>query len=226
MLAAIVAAFVSAALFFLLLALMLGGAIAMFVCVIEIYLIVAIGSFAFACRLFRQEPPEPTDMLRIVMTGSIVGRVAAGWLCGPGILGLLAGTGIAIVISALLCMFHIGMPVVPSILVCIAYNILAAIFTVIGIVVLGIIFAGYMVTTGGGLPLEAPSGQEAPFGPPDARTPDDNDDASTGAASLRYRRLAWRPVDRFSETTDREWLVICGAISSEPFDELHSARGS
>jgi len=189
-LAGIGGAMLTTPLLFLLIAVMAGGVIAMFVCVIEMYLIVAIGSFALACRIFKQEPPEPGDILRIVGWSVVPANMAVSYFGGTGPLSLLAGVGVAIVVSALLCMFQIQMPVVASILVSICYNIFAGILTVVGVIVLGVIFAGYLVTTTGKIapeegqgteqmdPFAVPGGPAVPRAPGGPTGPGDDDESS------------------------------------------------
>jgi len=191
-LAGIGGAMLATPLLFLLVAVMVGGPIAMFVCVIEMYLIIAIGSFALACRIFKQEPPEPTDILRIVGWSALPANMVVGYLGGVGPLSLLAAVGIAIVISSLVCMLHVQMPVFPSIFVSICYNIFAGILTVVGVLVLVVIFAGYLVTTSGtGAPQEgqeveqmdpfaAPNSPTAPNAPGGQKEPRDDDETSLG----------------------------------------------
>jgi len=183
MLGAIAGAFISAPLFFFLVAMAMGGALAMIVCVIEINLIVSLGSFALACRIFRQEPPEPGDILRIIGSSSFPAMVLASWIgaqiSAPAWAVWVAAALVAAVIAALICMFQVGMPVWPSVFVCFSYNVLSVILTVVGYVMLGVIFAGYMITTGGEVPKDlAPmdSSEEAPLGLPGGAAPDESDD--------------------------------------------------
>lgn len=184
------AAMVTTPLLFLLLTLMMGGVMAMLVCAIEMNMIVSMGSFALACRIFKQEPPEPSDILRIVGWSVVPANFVVMYFGGTGLLAALAGVATAAVISALLCMFQVQMPVVPSILVSISYNIFAGILTIIGIIVMTAIFAGYLVATGlpagpgGGRsiqqinPLETPTDSESSPSPDAAEEPDDNHQSS------------------------------------------------
>ena len=70
--------------------------------------------------------------------------------------GFAIGTVLAAIIASLFCMFHVGMPVWPSIFVCFSYNILAVILTILGYVLLAAIFAGWLVTSSEKIPLEPP----------------------------------------------------------------------
>jgi hypothetical protein len=84
----------------------------------------------------------------------------------------------------------IEMPVVPSILVSICCNIFAGILTVVGLLVLGVIFAGYLVTTTGKIapgegeeiqqanPFDSPTSPAMPQSPAGAKEPGDDDESS------------------------------------------------
>lgn len=219
-LAGIGAAMLSTPLFFLLIAMAVGGPIAMLVCVVEINLIVSLGSFALACRIFKQEPPEPSDILRIVGWSVVPANLAVSYLGGTGPLALAAGVGVAIVISSLVCMFHIQMPVVPSILVSICYNIFSGILTVVGVVVLGVIFAGYLVTTTGSVdsqerqgieemdPFAVPTRPTVPETPDGTEGPEDDDEVRlgepwdlSGPRATLVRRCDLRDFDPLAHTT-------------------------
>jgi hypothetical protein len=204
-LAGIGGAMLATPLLFLLVAVMAGGGFALFVCVIEMYLIIAIGSFALACRIFKQEPPEPTDILRIVGWSALPANMVVSYFGGIGPLSLLAAVGIAIVISSLVCMLHVQMPVFPSIFVSICYNVFAGILTVVGVLVLVVIFAGYLVTTSGtGAPREGqeteqmdpfavPDSPAAPKAPGGPKAPADDDET-------------W--LDKPRDVTGPRWMLV------------------
>jgi hypothetical protein len=124
------------------------GPFALLVCAIEVNYIVAIGCFALACRVFRQEPPEIGDILRVVAFATLSSSILFSWIGGTGLLWTVAATGVAAVIAAVLCMTELEMPVFPSIFIAFTYNIFSAIFTVIGMVLLGLVFAGYLIGSG------------------------------------------------------------------------------
>lgn len=124
------------------------GPFAFLICAIEVNYIVAIGCFALACRVFRQEPPEIGDILRVVAFATLSSNVIFSWIGGTGFLWTVAATGVAAVIAAVLCMTQLEMPVFPSIFIAFTYNVFAAIFTVIGMVLLGLVFAGYLIGSG------------------------------------------------------------------------------
>ncbi len=191
---------------------LVGGPLAMIVCAIEINLIVSIGSFSLACRIFKQEPPEVGDILRIVGWSVVPANALVSYLGGTGPLAILAGVGTASVISAILCMFQIQMPVVASILVSICYNIFAGILTVVGVVVLGIIFAGYLVTTGSTAPQDGqgieqmdpfavPTSPAVPRGPAGVDEPMDDDESS---------------LDRPRDVGGPEWGMVRDTLSPRP----------
>ena len=149
----IMAALGTAPVFFLLLAALLGPLMALLICQIEVNLIVAIGSFSLACRIFDVEAPEPVDMLKIVVWSSILGNAAASWLFGSGWLVYVTATVLAFLISSAICMFGVQMPVWHSLGVCLSYNIFATVLTVVAVVMLVVLFAGWFVATGGGGPV-------------------------------------------------------------------------
>jgi len=192
----IVVALASAPLFFLLVAMVAGGTIAMLVSVIEIYLIVAIGSFSLACRIFGEEPPEPSDILRIIFLSGLPANLVVGWAGLTGWLAVAAAAGVAMVVAALLCMLQLGMPVWPSIAICVAYNVFAAILTVVGVILLGLMFVGYMAAgSGGARPAPARPGVQSPFDPaaPPGRDSDDFDDQTSIIAPRRWLVLESGP---------------------------------
>jgi len=180
----IVVALALAPLFFLAIAVAAGGEIALLASAIEILLIAAIGSFSLACRIFGQDAPEPSDIFRIIFMSTFPASIVVPMLHLPRLPAEVLSTVVAMILASLICMFQLGMPVWHSIAICIAYNVFSTIIKVVGILVLVILFAGWLVTTtpspfgpGGGTPsLDSPFPGVAPPGGP---FEDSDDDAST-----------------------------------------------
>ena len=141
------ATLLAAPIFFLMLALVTGGGLALLVSVLIMQIGVSLGSFSLACQVFKQELPEPSEILQIIFYSNFPAYLVASFLFGGGLVGSLATIGIAMVLAALVCMFHVGMPVFPSIFISIAYNVFAGVLTVVWILMLMTVFVGYMAAT-------------------------------------------------------------------------------
>lgn len=178
------ATLVTAPLFFVLVAMVMGGGLALLLSVLIMQIGVSLGSFTLACYLFKQDAPEPGEILRIICYSNIPANVLASMLFGGGILGAVGSTAIAMVAAALVCMFHVGMPVVSSILISVVYNIFAGILTVVWAVVLGVVFAGYLVATQPNMLRQHPSQFEVPASSePGTTIPESSEEATIPEAS-------------------------------------------
>lgn len=155
--------------FFLMATLVVGGALAMLLSALLLMIGVSMGSFLLACQLFKQEPPEPGEILVIVIFSNLPAGLLAPWLFGGGVVGALGTVVIATVIAALMCMFRAGMPVVPSMLISVAYNVFSGILTVVWIVLLMLVFAGYMAATRPASPPDGPPATQSRLWRPDPK---------------------------------------------------------
>lgn len=194
-------ALVTSPLFFLLIKMVVGAGLAMFVCAIEIYFVVAIGSFSLACRIFKQDPPDVNDIFRIIGWSALPANVLSNWLGHTGIASMMIGTLIAIIISSLLCMLQVQMPVFSAILVSITYNIFSAVLTIIGVLLLVAMFVT-MGDDGIQSPMDAPTppaGFQVPGGG-DEKDDEEMDDEKQGSLG--------RPMDSGLVAT---WADACAA---------------
>jgi predicted Zn finger-like uncharacterized protein len=155
------ATLLAAPLFFVLFAMAAGGGLALLVSVLLMQVGVSIGCFSLACQLFKQDPPEPGEILRIVCWSNLPANLLASWLLGGGFVSVVGAAVLAAVFSALVCMLHVGMPVVTSILVSVVYNIFAGILTLVWVLLLMIVFAGYIAVTHSTIPADAPPAAES-----------------------------------------------------------------
>lgn len=157
------ATLVAAPVFFLMVAVVAGGTLALLASILIMQVGVALGSFTLACQLFKQEPPEPGEILKVVCYSNLSTCLLAPALFGGGLIGVAGATGLGVIIAALVCMFYIGMPVVPSILISVVYNVSAAILTVVWVVVLMAVFAGFVAATRPAAPADGPPAAENPM---------------------------------------------------------------
>ena len=141
---------------FLILWPIMGGVLALVVCAVEVRLIVAVGGFAVAYRIFYEDVPEVSDIFRLTIRSNLLvnivitfliekmGMDGADWLC------TVISTVGSVVVASFLCILYFEMPVIHAIVISICYNVFAAILAVIGIFLLTMLFAGYLVTAGAG----------------------------------------------------------------------------
>jgi predicted Zn finger-like uncharacterized protein len=159
----IVATLIAAPVFFLLAAMVVGGGLAMLLSVLLMQVGVSLGSFSLACHLFKQDAPEPGEILKVVCYSNLPASVLASWFLPGGVVGAIGATVIGMILAAVICMFYVGMPVVPSILVSVVYNIFAGILTVVWVMVLVVVFAGFMAVTQPATPAgSAPAVETSP----------------------------------------------------------------
>ena len=137
----------SAPIFFLVFAMVVGGGLAFFISVLLMQIGISLGCFSLACQVFKQEPPEPIEIIKIIIFSNFPANLLASSLVGSGLLGSIASMGLAIVFAALICMLYAGIPVAPSIYISVTYNIIAGILTFIWGLALMAVFAGYLAVT-------------------------------------------------------------------------------
>jgi hypothetical protein len=172
-------ALVTMPIFFLIVRMVTGPHLALLICALEVNFIAAVGSFSLACRLFGQEPPDPGEVFRIVGYSTLPANLLLGWIGGGGILSVLAGGLVAAVVAALICMFQLGIPVFASIYISVSYNIFSSILTVVGVLLLAVLFLTSGVQA---IPDAAPPIPEDEGVPPDGfdDMPSEGDDEDTG----------------------------------------------
>jgi predicted Zn finger-like uncharacterized protein len=153
----------AAPLFYLIVAMFVGKVLAMVISVILMQIGVSLGSFSLACQLFKQDPPEPSEILKIICFSNILSSVAAAALFGEnsGVLAMIGGTGLAMFMAAGVCIFYVGMPVVSSMLISIVYNICAFILTFLWVMVLTLVFIGHAIVTTPAPPADVPATVES-----------------------------------------------------------------
>lgn len=167
-------------LFFLGVQMVVGSVLAMLVTALEIYFLVAVGSFSLACRLFNQEPPEVNDIFRIITWSAIPANLLSNYLGETGLMSIFAGTCLAILVSAILCIVQLQMPVFASLFISICYNIFSAILTLVGILLLAAIF---ITMTPDGTPPSEPA--NPPAAAPGAPSPTNADGGGEPQAGVR-----------------------------------------
>jgi hypothetical protein len=175
--------------FFLMLCPILGGELALLACAVEILWIAAVGSFAVACGLFNQDTPEVSDIFRLTARSNLAVKVVIVFLVeklgmdANSLLCVGLATGLSIAVASFLCMVSFQMPVFHSIGISICYNILAAVLTVAGVILLKIVFAGWLVATSAGDPHRMMQQFGSPQNSSPLSAPDDDDEQqSSGAA--------------------------------------------
>lgn len=168
--AAIILAMVLAPLMFWGIQMVLGTLVAMLITAVTINVTISLGSFAVACQIFHQKPPEFGEIYRVLIWSSLPNLIL-NWVGSTGLTSMLVAMALSILISALLCVAMLEFPFIKAIGICIAYNILATILALVGILLLVAIF----VTTA----LDAPPPAN-PAEPP-AAAPGENPMPGAGA---------------------------------------------
>lgn len=199
----------------------LGIWLALFITALEIKFVMAVGGFALACRIFRQQPPEVNDIFRVTGASIVPADMAIGFIGSDNVLVNLAiSAAVATVIGALMCMFNLDIPVFPAIGIAVCYNLVSTVLGGISILILGLLFLGEMKmdrdlpsSEDEQPPVESEEFQAPGFpdaAPPGKRDLDDEDAravfggevllANYEAAPARVRRVGIRATQDRSES--------------------------
>ncbi len=204
--AAIILAMVLAPLMFWGIQMVLGTLMAMLITVVTINLMISLGSFAVVCQVFHQKPPEFGEIYRVLLWSSLPNLIL-NWVGSTGLTSMLVAMALSVLISALLCVIILEFPFLKAVGICIAYNILATILALVGVLLLVAIFVATAIDAPP--PANPPNTPAAAPGENPAPVPSENPAPANGGAN------PGQPQARADGTIDPalafRWLEACPA---------------
>jgi HEAT repeat protein len=126
------AAVLTAPLFYLLLSLVLGPFLALWICAVEIYLMVAVSSLSLSCKICGAEQPEFLQTLWVIIGTGVppVAIFVVFRVVTP--VGIVGAALLAVSLAAVTIAIYMDVSYLKAILMAVLYDIFGAIFSVIG----------------------------------------------------------------------------------------------